>query len=113
MNKKFEQKALEIIKEVRGENNSNVTQNMGVLYYDLTDSSQRDEFLCAIKGAKLKNTIDRMYDVLFRPTIRYSASLINEGSQASEEEKEIVQLIWDKVSEYLKESGSDFDLENY
>lgn len=114
MNKKFEKKALEILKEVNNfESTLNVTSNMGILYFDLTDSFQRDNFLCAIKGAQLKNSINRMYDEVFRPTIRYGTSLINEGSQASEEEKQMVQLIWDKVSEYLKESGSDFDLENF
>ena len=112
MKDKNKKEIASLVEEVKASASGFVTNNLGILSYDLTDSIQRDNFLCAIKGARLKSTIDEMYDNLFRPTLKYGNSLINEGTEVSDEEREIIEAVWDKIHEYLRDSGSNFDLEN-
>lgn len=61
-----------------------------------------EEFEAATKGSLYKMKIDTLYDEVFRPHIKYDKKLFDDHD-LTDEELDIVERIWKKVSEHLEE----------
>ena len=77
----------------------------GTLNYDLSDIYQKQKFMCAIKGAELKNAIDTLYDGVFRPAIKYGSF---DGAPVSDNQRVFLEKVWEKVNTHF----ADVDFEN-
>ncbi len=66
-----------------------------------------EDLIHMIRGPKYRYILDDLYTKCFRPHIKYGAGLIDPTKEMSKVESEIVQAMWDKVSNYLQEELGD------
>jgi hypothetical protein len=66
-----------------------------------------DDLIHMIKGPKYKIVLDELYTQCFRPHIKYGAGLLDQTKELTDLESEIIQAIWDKISNYLSEELGD------
>lgn len=75
---------------------------VGILRFNLDDPIQFQDFEASLNGPRYKNRMEGIYDNVFRPTIRYRKSFLSDKN-ATDSEYKLVELIWEKMSEYLEE----------
>ena len=61
----------------------------------------KDDIIAILRGPVLQEKIDNMYYSVFKPTLKWGVSLVNQGEEASELEIEIVDKILEKLNEYF------------
>lgn len=71
-----------------------------ILEFNLPED--REEFENATKGSIYKMKINTLYDGVFRPHIKYDKKLFDDHD-LTDEEFDIIERIWKKVSEHLEE----------
>lgn len=71
-----------------------------ILEFELPE--EREEFEDATKGSIYKMKIDTLYNDVFRPHIKYDKKLFDDHD-LTDEELDIIEMIWKKVSEHLEE----------
>ena len=62
-----------------------------------------DDLIHMIKGPKYKMVLDSLYTDCFRPHIKYNVGLIDPEKELTDIESEIINAVWEKVSNYLSE----------
>ena len=62
-----------------------------------------EDLIHMIRGPKYKMILDRIYDEVFRPHIKYDVSVLEDGKEADDKESEVLRAIWKKLSDYLLE----------
>jgi hypothetical protein len=67
-----------------------------------------EDLVHMIRGPRYHLILDSLYDECFRKHIKYGVSFINKDQEMDDKETEIVQAVWEKVSQYLQ-SELDFD----
>lgn len=78
---------------------------LGILRFNLEDPYQARDFESSFKGPRLKDAIDSIYDEVFRPTLKYDADISGNGEQVGAYEIVVVQKVWDRLYNHLKEAG--------
>jgi hypothetical protein len=68
------------------------------LHFNLPD--ERYEFHVAVNGRKYKDSIDSLYDQVFRPIIKYEKPII--GDELKGSHLEVVEAIWQMVNEHFQ-----------
>lgn len=58
----------------------------------------------ALNGEFYHNAIEGLYDEVFRPHIKYDASIIGE-EELTEKESMVIDAIWQKVYDYFNDKG--------
>ncbi len=67
-----------------------------------------EDLVHMIRGPKYRLALDRIYDEVFRPHIKYDVSILDNKREMNDKESEVIQAIWDKLRNYLHdELGED------
>lgn len=72
-----------------------------VLEFNLPD--EREEFEAASKGLSSKAKIDTLYDMVFRPYLKYGKAIDSSSEELSEDEYHVIYTVWQEVQEHFSE----------
>lgn len=72
-----------------------------VLEFSLPD--EQESFEAASKGLINKAKIDTLYDIVFRPYLKYGKAIDLSYEELSEDEYHVIYTIWQEVQEHFSE----------